>query len=88
MPGIRPIGHHGVAQAPLSRCVRNGGPQRRRAIRRAEDVGDFGRVEGVQPLVASKGYAPWGTIDGKILPEQLVEIFDRRLERSSGVEII
>ena len=23
------------------------------------------------------GYAPWGTIDGKVLPEQLVEIFDR-----------
>ncbi|HWQ88092.1 carboxylesterase/lipase family protein [Brevundimonas sp.] len=23
------------------------------------------------------GYAPWGTIDGQILPEQLVEIFDR-----------
>jgi para-nitrobenzyl esterase len=24
-----------------------------------------------------KGYSPWGTIDGEILPEQLVEIFDR-----------
>lgn len=25
----------------------------------------------------AKGYAPWGTIDGKILPEQLVEVFDK-----------
>lgn len=24
-----------------------------------------------------KGYMPWGTIDGQVLPEQLVEIFDR-----------
>ena len=25
----------------------------------------------------AKGYSPWGTIDGEVLPEQLVEIFDR-----------
>jgi para-nitrobenzyl esterase len=25
----------------------------------------------------AKGYAPWGTIDGEVLPEQLVEVFDR-----------
>lgn len=25
----------------------------------------------------AKGYSPWGTIDGRVLPEQLVEIFDR-----------
>jgi para-nitrobenzyl esterase len=27
-----------------------------------------------------KGYMPWGTIDGEILPEQLVEIFDRKAQ--------
>jgi para-nitrobenzyl esterase len=26
---------------------------------------------------AQAGYMPWGTIDGEVLPEQLVEIFDR-----------
>ncbi|MBU1345607.1 MAG: carboxylesterase family protein [Alphaproteobacteria bacterium] len=25
----------------------------------------------------AKGYSPWGTVDGDILPEQLVEVFDR-----------
>lgn len=38
------------------------------------------RTMDAQELTTSaqaKGYAPWGTIDGKILPEQLVEIFDR-----------
>ena len=27
-----------------------------------------------------KGYMPWGTIDGQVLPEQLVEIFDRKAQ--------
>jgi len=38
------------------------------------------RAMDAQTLTASalaKGYAPWGTIDGEVLPEQLVEIFDR-----------
>jgi para-nitrobenzyl esterase len=38
------------------------------------------RAMDAQTLTTSalaRGYSPWGTIDGEILPEQLVEIFDR-----------
>jgi para-nitrobenzyl esterase len=38
------------------------------------------RAMDAQTLTTSalaKGYAPWGTIDGEVLPEQLVEVFDR-----------
>ncbi|MFN3668571.1 MAG: carboxylesterase/lipase family protein [Brevundimonas sp.] len=38
------------------------------------------RAMDAQTLTTSslqKGYSPWGVIDGEILPEQLVEIFDR-----------
>ncbi len=38
------------------------------------------RAMDAQDLVVqslTKGYSPWGTIDGEILPEQLVEVFDR-----------
>jgi len=37
------------------------------------------RAMDAQTLTTSalaKGYSPWGTIDGKVLPEQLVQVFD------------
>lgn len=43
------------------------------------DLADL-RAMDAQTLTTSalaKGYAPWGTIDGKVLPEQLVEVFDK-----------
>ncbi|MFA4892534.1 carboxylesterase/lipase family protein [Brevundimonas sp.] len=41
------------------------------------------RAMDAQTLTATslqKGYMPWGTIDGEVLPEQLVEIFDRKAQ--------
>lgn len=38
------------------------------------------RAMDAQELTTSalgKGYAPWGTVDGEVLPEQLAEVFDR-----------
>lgn len=43
---------------------------------------DIAALRAIDPIVlmqgaAKAGYAPWGTVDGKILPRQLVHTFDR-----------
>ncbi|MES2445351.1 MAG: carboxylesterase family protein [Pseudomonadota bacterium] len=45
----------------------------------AENIAGM-RAIGAEALVAASataGFAPWGTVDGKILPRQLVDVFDR-----------
>ncbi len=90
-PPARGLFHRAIAESaymistPELRSSRHGDPS-------AETVGlwlqaQLGRrnladLRGMdaQELTTSalaKGYAPWGTIDGEILPEQLVEVFDR-----------
>jgi len=90
-PEARGLFHKAIAQSaymistPELRSSRHGDPA-------AETVGvwlqaQLGRqnlaelrameAQDLTTAALAKGYAPWGTIDGKILPEQLVEIFDR-----------
>lgn len=44
-----------------------------------QNLADLRAMDAQELTTASlqTGYSPWGTIDGKVLPEQLVEIFDR-----------
>ena len=90
-PEARGLFHKAIAQSaymistPEQRSSRHGDPaaetvgvwlQDQLGLRSLAEL----RTMEAQELTTSaqaKGYAPWGTIDGKILPEQLVEIFDR-----------
>lgn len=90
-PRARGLFHKAIAQSaymistPSLKAVRHGEPA-------AEDVGqkvaaalgaaDIAALRKLDPVAltdgaAKAGYFPWGTVDGNILPDQLVDIFDR-----------
>lgn len=90
-PEARGLFHKAIAQSaymistPELRSTRHGDPAAEtvgvwlQAQLGRQNLADFRGMDAQELTTASlaKGYAPWGTIDGKILPEQLVEVFDR-----------
>jgi len=90
-PKARGLFHKAIAQSaymistPSLKDVRHGEPaaeatgERVAAALGAADIAALRKVDPVQLTdgAAKAGYFPWGTVDGKILPDQLVAIFDR-----------
>lgn len=90
-PKARGLFHKAIAQSaymistPSLKDVRHGEPaaeatgERVAAALGAADIAALRNVDPVQLTdgAAKAGYFPWGTVDGKILPDQLVDIFDR-----------
>jgi para-nitrobenzyl esterase len=90
-PEARGLFHKAIAQSaymistPELRSTRHGDPAAEtvgvwlQAQLGRQSLADLRGMDAQELTTASlaKGYAPWGTIDGKILPEQLVEVFDR-----------
>lgn len=90
-PKARGLFHKAIAQSaymistPSLKDVRQGEPaaeatgERVAAALGAADIAALRKVDPVQLTdgAAKAGYFPWGTVDGKILPGQLVDIFDR-----------
>ncbi|WP_447930285.1 carboxylesterase/lipase family protein [Sphingopyxis fribergensis] len=90
-PRARGLFHKAIAQSaymistPSLKEVRHGEPaaeatgERVAATLGAADIAALRRIDPVALTegAAKAGYFPWGTVDGKILPGQLVDIFDR-----------
>lgn len=90
-PKARGLFHKAIAQSaymistPSLKAVRHGEPaaeatgERVAAALGAADIAALRKVDPVALTdgAAKAGYFPWGTVDGKILPDQLVDIFDR-----------
>jgi len=90
-PKARGLFHKAIAQSaymistPSLKEVRHGEPaaeatgERVAAALGAPDIAALRKVDPVALTdgAAKVGYFPWGTVDGKILPGQLVDIFDR-----------
>lgn len=90
-PKARGLFHKAIAQSaymistPSLKEVRHGEPaaeatgERVAAALGAADIAALRKVDPVALTdgAAKAGYFPWGTVDGKILPDQLVAIFDR-----------
>jgi len=90
-PKARGLFHKAIAQSaymistPSLKEVRHGEPaaeatgERVAAALGAADIAALRKVDPVALTdgAAKAGYFPWGTVDGKILPDQLVDIFDR-----------
>src|SRR3990167_3055955 len=90
-PRARGLFHKAIAQSaymistPSLKEVRHGEPaaeatgERVAAALGAADIAALRKVDPVALTdgAAKAGYFPWGTVDGKILPDQLVDIFDR-----------
>ncbi|ALH82872.1 carboxylesterase/lipase family protein [Sphingopyxis macrogoltabida] len=90
-PKARGLFHKAIAQSaymistPSLKDVRHGEPaaeatgERVAAALGAADIAALRKVDPVALTdgAAKAGYFPWGTVDGKILPDQLVDIFDR-----------
>ncbi|KTD99989.1 carboxylesterase [Sphingopyxis sp. H038] len=90
-PKARGLFHKAIAQSaymistPSLKEARHGEPaaeatgERVAAALGAADIAALRKVDPVQLTdgAAKAGYFPWGTVDGKILPGQLVDIFDR-----------
>lgn len=90
-PKARGLFHKAIAQSaymissPSLKEVRHGEPaaeatgERVAAALGAADIAALRKVDPIQLTdgAAKAGYFPWGTVDGKILPGQLVDIFDR-----------
>ncbi|MFZ3483515.1 carboxylesterase/lipase family protein [Sphingomonas sp. 3-13AW] len=90
-PPARGLFHKAIAQSaymistPELRSARHGAPSaeaegaRVMAALGAPDIAALRAIpaEDVLEKATAAGYAPWGTIDGKLLPRQLVETFDR-----------
>lgn len=89
-PQARGLFHKAIAQSaymistPSLREARHGElPAEEAGMRMARAIGaaDLPALRAMDALALTEaalksGYAPWGTIDGKILPRQLVETFD------------
>jgi para-nitrobenzyl esterase len=90
-PKARGLFHKAIAQSaymistPSLKEARHGEPaaeatgERVAAALGAADIAALRKVDPVALTdgAAKAGYFPWGTVDGKILPGQLVDIFDR-----------
>jgi para-nitrobenzyl esterase len=90
-PKARGLFHKAIAQSaymistPSLKEVRHGEPAAEATgekVAAALGAADIAALRKVDPVVltdgaAKAGYFPWGTVDGKILPDQLVAIFDR-----------
>ena len=90
-PKARGLFHKAIAQSaymistPSLKDVRHGEPaaeatgERVAAALGAADIAVLRKVDPVTLTdgAAKAGYFPWGTVDGKVLPDQLVDIFDR-----------
>ena len=90
-PNARGLSHKAIAQsaymvsAPELKATRHGMPSAESAgttIATAMGAGDLAALRAIPAEkltadAAAKGFGPWGTIDGKVLPRQLVEVWDR-----------
>lgn len=90
-PKARGLFHKAIAQSaymistPSLKDVRHGEPAAEATgekVAAALGAADIAALRKVDPVAltdsaAKAGYFPWGTIDGKILPDQLVDVFDR-----------
>ncbi|MBC6983504.1 carboxylesterase/lipase family protein [Caulobacter sp. 17J80-11] len=90
-PQARGLFHQAIAQSaymistPELREARFGAPSAEQAGLALADkleVRGIARLRAIDPAALTiqapmAGYAPWGTIDGKVLPAQLVDMFDR-----------
>ncbi|MBE1527156.1 para-nitrobenzyl esterase [Sphingopyxis sp. OAS728] len=90
-PKARGLFHKAIAQSaymistPSLKEVRHGEPaaeatgEKVAAALGAADIAALRKVDPAQLTdgAAKVGYFPWGTVDGKVLPDQLVDIFDR-----------
>ncbi|WP_448663682.1 carboxylesterase/lipase family protein [Sphingomonas sp. CJ20] len=90
-PAARGLFHRAIAQsaymisAPELKAARFGTPSAEAAgsqIQQALGASDLAALramdaEMLTAQAAAKGYGPWGTVDGTLLPRQLVETWDR-----------
>ncbi|HEY0595486.1 carboxylesterase/lipase family protein, partial [Sphingopyxis sp.] len=90
-PKARGLFHKAIAQSaymistPSLKDMRHGEPAAEATgekVATALGAADIAALRALDPVAltdgaAKAGYFPWGTVDGKILPDQLVDIFDR-----------
>jgi para-nitrobenzyl esterase len=90
-PPARGLFHKAIAQSaymistPELRTSRHGAPSAEEEglrVMKALGAPDLAALrampaEDVLQRATAAGYAPWGTVDGKVLPRQLVDVFDR-----------